>query len=73
MFILKVPPTSLIHKMARKKTTAGQTSLKNPFFEYLWWRKHLFGQRYENQEALIPFLNGQDARHGSSECPSALN
>ena len=27
----------------------------------------------KNHEALIPFLNGQDAPHGSSECPPALN
>ena len=27
----------------------------------------------ENQEALLTFLRGQDARHGSSECRPALN
>ena len=27
----------------------------------------------KNQQALIPFLKGQDARHGYSECPPALN
>ena len=27
----------------------------------------------ENQKALITFLKGQDARHGSSECLPALN
>ena len=26
---------------------------------------------WKNQEALIPFLKGQDARYGSSECPPA--
>ena len=26
----------------------------------------------ENKEALLTFLRGQDARHGSSECPPAL-
>ena len=33
-----------------------------------------FEQRnVKNQEALITFLRGQDARHGSSEYPPTLN
>ena len=28
---------------------------------------------WKNQETLLTFLKGQDARHGSSECRPALN
>ena len=35
--------------------------------------KFTWKEIWKNQEALIPFLKGQDAHHCSSECPPALN
>ena len=46
MFILQLPPTSIIHKMATEDP-CRTNSIYNLFFAYLGWRKILFGQRYE--------------------------
>jgi hypothetical protein len=35
--------------------------------------KFIWKKMWKNQEALITFLRGQDARHGSSEYPPTLN
>ena len=35
--------------------------------------KLIWKEIWKNQEALITFLRGQDARHGSSEYPLTLN
>ena len=35
--------------------------------------RFIFTEIWKNQEALLMFLKGQDARHGSSECRRALN
>jgi len=35
--------------------------------------KFIWKEIWKNQGALIPFLRGQDARHGSSEYPPILN
>ena len=59
MLILQVPPTSLIHKMTTKEPFVCIFMVEETF---IW----------KNQEALLTFLRGQDAQHGSSECRPAL-
>ena len=76
MFILQVPPLSIILKLQQQqKKTAGKTLYRTLslaiycgrllfFFTEIWGKK---------QEDLITFLKVQDVRHSSSECPPALN
>ena len=72
MFILQVPPTSLIHKMSTK-TTAGQTLYRTLSLHIYVEETFIWTEIWKNQEALLTFLRGQDARYGSSECRPALN
>ena len=72
MFILQLPPTSLIHKLTTKDLC------RETLFRTLCLHNYGGGNVYldrdmKNQEALLTFLRGQDARHGSSECRPALN
>ena len=50
------------------KTAAGQTLCILMVEEKFIWK-----EIWKNQEALITFLRGQDARKGSSEYPLTLN
>ena len=71
MFILQVPPTSLIHKMT-KKTSAGQI-LYRTLGLHFYGGGNIHIDRDIKKEALLTFLRGQDACHGSSEFWPALN
>ena len=72
MFILQLPPISLIHKVV-KKPQQGKLFIE-PFFCILMVEEKLILKEiWKNQEALITFLRGQDARHGYSEYLPTLN
>ena len=60
----KVYPVSWCNKLSFKKTL---------ICIFIVDEKFIWTEIWKNQEALIHFLKGQDARHGSSECPPAQN
>ena len=69
MFILQVPPSSLIHKRATAEKTLYRTL---SLHIYGGGNIHLV-RDMEKPGCSDHFYKGQDAHHGSSECPPALN
>ena len=69
---IKVDPESWCNKLplnSSEKRKFLRTTSHDQDLEY----NFLILGPFKNQEALITFLRGQDARQGSSECPPALN
>ena len=73
MFILQVPPTSLIHKLTKKKPLQGKLFIEPFVFIFMVEETLIWTEIWKNQEALLTSLRGQDARHGFSKCRPALN
>ena len=72
MFILKVPPNLITHKMTTKRPLQGKLFIE-PFFHIYGGGNIYLDRDIKNQEAMLTFLREQDARHGSSECRPGLN
>ena len=72
MFVLQVPPTSLFHKMTTKKPLQGKFFIEPFVCIFKVQETFIWTEIWKNQEALLTFLRGQDARHGSSECRPVL-
>ena len=74
MFILQVLPTSLVHKMGAKTPLQSKLFIESIlFFIFMVEETIILTEIWKNQVALMTFLKGQDARHGSSECTLVLN
>ena len=69
MFILQVPPSSIIHK----RPLQGKLFIEPFVWIFMLKETFIWTEIEKNQEALLTFLRGQDARHGSSECRMSIN
>ena len=61
-----------MHKISTEDP-AGQTLYRALSLHIYGEGKIYFDSDMEKKEVLITFLKGQNARHGSSLCPPALN
>ena len=72
MFIFQAPQFHLF-KNDNKRPLQGKLFIEPLVSIFMVEETCLWTQIWKYQEALLTFLRGQYARHGSSECPPALN
>ena len=66
MFILQVPPNFINSKNDNKRPLQGKLFIESFVCIFMVEETFIWTEIWKNQEALLTFLRGQDARHGSS-------